>query len=243
MRWIGIVMAALVAIVVGGMLASPAPADDPMGPCIRSCNEECNLLLPGIPGGRKECKPLCFAGRCGHPGALSQAADGGEPGHTCELDSVCNEYCGAETYYGVEDPDCDAPVACPCDFDAIPMNVDVWQCLPEGPPPVLYCTSFTTDLRQALITTVPLPEPLCLPINDPFRTPMISADASMPPCGGPKCNVRDTHRGADQWECLTADQAQACAEKVIAYAIALDDVQGVDVYFSTDPASCPDLAP
>lgn len=101
-------------------LVKSAAAQDDLGLCVSRCNADCNELSAGED--RQSCRIACFAGRCGHPGALETAGMSDEGGLDCELDSVCNTFCAEGP---TPDPDC-APVAIEHDqWPAMELTVTV----------------------------------------------------------------------------------------------------------------------
>jgi len=210
------ILATLFVLGIGLPLHQAVGAGGTDGDCIASCNDDCNLLIP-LAGSRKECKTRCFAGRCAHPGALQLAANSDEAGIDCSADGACNEFCADGP---VPDPDCVTPVACPCDIELVPMTSDEWA-LPT--PSLFTCNVAGTNLLS----------------NRLAHYGAYTSDATC--SGDPRCYFIGTSGTSSQ--CIDIEQAQACAEAIGAYALALANVLGdYTVLFDTDPASCPPLA-
>jgi hypothetical protein len=245
MRTTAWILATLIAIGIGVALNQEATAEGTDGACIASCNEECNQLPGG--GERKDCKTACFAGRCSQPGALQVAATSGEAGLDCEEDQVCNEFCADGPV--LDTPDCDpTPALCPCDYSAVAMTADMWQCADDPLEPDFYCGTqpaglFGYDLSADNYYDSDFAE--CSYLS-PARMWVTTTEITCPN-GGPMC-AAITHGDPPSvqiLECdITMEQAQACADDVLSYAQALDsEDNGVTVNFDTNPADCPPLAP
>jgi hypothetical protein len=235
------VLLTLVAIGIGVILAPRAFAEGTEGDCIAGCNEECNLLVGGAL--RLNCKIACRAGRCGQYGALQLAAATEEPGLNCEFDEVCNEFCAEGPV--PDTPDCDPePAVCPCNYaEAILKTDDIWQCSdggePNPPQPLFGCA--TNESRLTGYSTF-VPAEGC--VFDPRPTVQLGVAVADLGCElGPSCHAQDDYRDVWVVACATPAQAQACADDVGSYAVALDEVDGVTVNFTTTPEACPPLAP